>query len=202
MQTKIKKEFCLLIGLLYILVGCQKQPSASSIEYIHIEYYNYLFESPVSIGCEEIKKTIVPDFEKTFIYDSANPSIVIDSMINYQTVLDTIIKDQILLKKIETEINKLKCDTLGNDIDARISVSIKYKDGTEEKICIGGYYSEQILYKGKLQLQNNRLLFLIKNNIGYYKWMPKKDMLYMDELNDTTFIRKPIESIEDNPLMH
>lgn len=184
-------------GLFFILLtlySCVNKQD-SSIESMDALYYNYTFESIVPISCNEIVKDI-PKMDTVFIDDSSY-------MVNYMGVLDTIITDQSILIDIQKQLTLLQPkEVADNDIDARISVVIKYKNGKEDKLCIGGYLGDVINFKGKTQEPNRELLYLIKSSIGYYNWMTKKDMLYMDELSDTTFIRKPIESIENNPLMN
>lgn len=203
MQIRIRKKDYLLISMLCLLMSCGCQTNGSDIKSIHVEYYNYLFESPIQIGCEEIRKTAMPNFEKIFVYSPTDPSIIIDTIINYEAVLDTIIKDQIILANIEKQLTLLRSKTTtNNDIDARIAAIIKYKNGKEDKLCIGGYLGDVISFNGKIQQPNRELLYLIKSSIGYYNWIPRKEISYMDELNDSTFMRDQVGCLEDNPLFN
>ena len=108
-------------------------------------------------------------------------------------VLDTTLTDPKLLENIKSEINKLKKDTGYNSpVDARISCEITYFGGRKERICLSGMIANVIYYNGEPQKKNNRLLFLIKKNIGYYYWIDKRYLECEDELNDQTIKRDSI----------
>lgn len=168
-------------------ISCTK--SKPNIKAIDILYYNYIFETDVSIDCGKIEKTNIPSFEYIDVFDSQNDSII-DSYIDYQGVLDTIIIDKKLLEEIEVELLKLKPNDSIESVDSRISVRIIYEDGKEEILCIGGVFTNIIWYNNRAQQENNRLLFLIKNSIGYYKWLSNEDLKYMRELNDKSFKKR------------
>jgi hypothetical protein len=56
---------------------------------------------------------------------------------------------------------------------------------------MAGVYSSLMYVDGILQQRNNRLIYLLKNNIGYYSWLePSVDL--DDEIKDTSFVKEPI----------
>ncbi|MFT3995756.1 MAG: hypothetical protein QM660_15710 [Dysgonomonas sp.] len=182
-------------NIYYVMFGlvlfCSCKNTKPEIESIRIAYYNYIFETSESINCDDIKVTTLPSFENILVYDSKKKDSIVESYIDYQAIFDTIITNSILLKKIEDELILLKTNDSLKSIDSRISATILYKNGKEEKLCIGGIFTNVILYNGQIQETNNKLLYLIKNNIGYYNWISTEDIEYMDELNDTSFEKEP-----------
>ena len=178
------KQFAILIFLLLIVCGCDKK-NDTNIKSIYVLYYNYSFEPMIPIDCDKIKKKL-PSKKKENHYSGIS--------IRRGGVLEKTIKSKKLLKEIENEIVKLQPDTSIDYIDARISCFIRYKDGREDRLCIGGYFANDIFYNGQCQIQNNKLLFLIKNAVNYYSWMDgEKYLKYQDELNDKSLIRDSVE---------
>ena len=97
--------------------------------------------------------------------------------------------DPVLLREVQNELKKLKPNDNPYPPDTRASYTLRYKDGTEEKICMGEY--AHFWFRGR-NYTNNRLLYLLRKSIGYYGivWEPMIDGL--EELNDTTFEREPV----------
>ena len=183
-MTMKTKQIATFIFLLLIVCGCDKK-NDTNIKSIYVLYYNYSFERVNSVDCDEIKKKL-PSFKKDESY--------MQTALNRLGVLEKTIKNKKLLKEIEDEIVKLQPDTSFDYIDARISCFIKYIDGREDRLCIGGYFANDIFYNGQCQIQNNKLLFLIKNAVKYYSWMDgEKYLKYQDELNDKSIIRDSVE---------
>ena len=104
-------------------------------------------------------------------------------------IVDTLLTDPVLLREVQNELKKLKPNDNPYPPDARASYTLRYKDGTEEKICMGEY--AHFWFRGR-NYTNNRLLYLLRKSIGYYGivWEPMIDGL--EELNDTTFEREPV----------
>jgi hypothetical protein len=152
--------------------------SDSSIDSIFVLYYNSLFQPFMGVKSEEINTIYIPDFEN-----------------KEDGILDATIKDCKILTEIEHEILKLKPSKEASFEDVRIKATIYYKNGATKLICLNNWLSTSIFLDGFMQESNNRLLYLIKNNIGYYSWFGEPILKYMDELQDTTFVREPfIES--------
>lgn len=175
--------FCSLI----IGVSCNKKLSANdkitekdscntNIEYISALYYNYTFNSARARNWDDLILNI-PNF--------INKS---------NGVLNATITNCNLLKEIETQLKTLKpMDEQRSDADIRIVIHIKYKNKEDLTLCIGGYFSDGLFTKDRIALKSqskNKLLYLIKNNIGYYPWFSEEDLENMDELKDTTFVRE------------
>jgi len=200
----MKKYIFLILyfASLFFMSGCKnnKQPNDeniyTSIEKINVLFYNYLFESPMSISCNSIKKEI-SSMDTIYVYDYDTNTLSGEFRIDNQGVFEVELTEAILLKEIEKELLKLSPADSTSTFDARISCMVKYKNGKCQKLCIGGYFSEDISYQEINQKRNNRLLYLIKNNIGYYSWMSRSKYIYMKELQDVTFKREAIIDYKD-----
>jgi len=182
------QKFIIILSLLYACCSCNKKIE-TSIDSIYVLFYNYSFEGIIPIGCDEITKTS-STMTEFVIVDAQGDST--GAFLNYQGVLDTTITDRSVLSAIEYELNTSKKDTLINLMDARISCFIRYKDGREERLCIGGYWAEYVAYNNCVVVTANKLLFLIKNAIGYYSWMGDNILNYSYELKDSTILRDSI----------
>lgn len=186
------------ICLIIATYSCNYTQRNNQIESIEVLYYNYILETDLPEDCGDIKKE-TPSYTKTNVYDSQTNEIF-ETWYNYAGVLDTIINSSEVLKEIEKEIANLEVDLERTDIDARLSATIKFKDGSEKQLCLGSYIVSDIMYDGKVQKSNNRLLYLIKYHCGFYSWMDETFLAEMDELKDSTFIREPIHGILENPI--
>ena len=179
----MNKVITIFISILFF-TSCNEK---TEIESIHVLYYNYRFLGEVYKDCNKMKKKI-PTMKKEVVYNQNGDSVGV--LIDSQGVLDTMLTDPIILKKIKFEIKKLEKDTSINyPVDARISCVITYKGGQKERLCIGGQFATEIYYNGQPQKKNNSLLFLIKSSIKYYYWMDKRELDVEDELNDKSIKR-------------
>ena len=176
------------ILFLFLLSGCKRQ-NEIPIESIYALFFNYSFERVNAVNCNEIEKD-VPSMKRITVFNDANDSI--GYIADNHGVLDTMLTNSFVLKEIANELKKLKPDSVNYPIDARIACVIKYKNGKEEQLCIGGYFADCIEYCGVNQKQNNKLLYLIKKNIGYYSWMGDQILEYSEELQDNSFKRDSI----------
>ena len=154
-----------------------------TIQSIYVLFYAYSFETRIPVNSNEITKRIGKTFK------SEDNKILLKE----GSVLDTTINDEFVLKEISDEICKLLFIRKSQPVDARISCLIKYKDGSSEKLCIGGYFANDIEYKGVRCLKNNKLLFLIKKSINYYSWMDDNIMRNQIELKDESIHRDSIK---------
>jgi len=182
----MNKVIIILLLALFFVSGKDN----TEIKSIHVLYCNYIYIGETDRDCNGLKKRI-PTMKRDIIYDQKGDSVGV--LIDDHGVLDSTLTDPILLKKIKVEIDKLKEDTsIIYPVDARISCVITYWGGREEKICIGGRMASGIYYNGQPQKRNNRLLFLIKKNIGYYYWIDKRYLSGEGELNDRSIKRDSI----------
>jgi hypothetical protein len=169
-------------------IGCNIQ-NKTELESIHVLFYNYSFESFLPVNCNDIVKNI-SSMKISVVTNEEGDSVGI--IVDNQGVLDTTIVNSSVLKEIADELKNLKPESVNYSIDARISCIVKYKGGKEERLCIGGYLADCIEYRDVNQKTNNRLLYLIKKNIGYYFWMGDNILEYSEELQDKTFKRDSI----------
>lgn len=143
-------------------------------------YYNYFFNTARAKNWDDLVLNI-PDFKN-----------------NSHGILNASITNCNTLKEIDKELKTLKASDQLGDADIRIIFSVNYKNRKDTTLCIGGYFASDIVNKERVGLtteNTNRLIYLIKNNIGYYTWFDDNDYKYMDELKDTTFVKEPfIES--------
>ncbi len=143
---------------------------------INALYYNYVFASATPVKPENIKKNI-PRFE-----------------IDPKGVLDATITDTAKIKKIQELLANLKPSAEQTPMDARIVINLYYNDGSNRQICIGGIYTDKIYLNGVEQVRDNKVLFTLKNYIGFYPWLIGDYMFKMSELQDNSFLKAPFIS--------
>ena len=159
------------------LLSCknQKKDSVNSldcqIDSIHVFYYNYLFSSIISRSCDDVIKKRYP--------------------IEDGDIIDTLITNAEILEKIEATLLQLeKDDDISYSQDARFVAKVYWKSKDVGEICIGGYFSSFISWNGRLQKNNNSLLYLLKLYSGYYSWFDETEIEVMPEIKDSTFLRE------------
>jgi len=170
-------NFILLLLIFLSNFSCQNKKENSTqiydqnqIDSLLVLYYNYEFNGVRDIKCDEVQKYI------------PNPQDGSDG------VYDALITDRQILDEITQEINSLSVDKEQYPLDTRLSATIYYSNGTIRKLCSDG---NRLFQDGILQKINNRLLFLLKNNAGYYSWF-ENPYNYEIELKDTSFIKEPL----------
>lgn len=185
----MKKYIPLLIFLLLLSVaGCKNtKPENSddnakrqtivnsdrSINQISVLFYNYLIDWQPPIKPEDIKLSI-PDFAK-----------------DPKGVLDADITDSVRIANLKKQIDLLTPSQNSSPLNARVVALIRYTDGSQDQLCLGGTYVNEIFVNGIMQETNNELLFLLKNYIGFYPWIIGDDMFKMQELQDNSFAKMP-----------
>lgn len=182
----------IVVGIVCVVSACKQSKQADNvsdeekvvfvpddrIDTIYALFYNYQIESSSPIDPESITKNI-PDFEKE----------------SYHGVVDATISDTAKIRKIKDQLDLLKKAGDNNFLpDARIVLKIKHKDGTYSHLALCGDYADQIYYNKNLQEPNNKLVFYIKNYIGYYPWFIGDGLFSMPELNDSSFPKEPFVS--------
>lgn len=184
-QMKYKnRKYILMLLVFFSFFSCvqnNKKPKENryviTIDSITSFFYNCGINTIEAITCEELANA-----KMTFNFKKGRAYGVIKAKIT----------DRETLKKIENEISLLKPDTVDYPMDVRIAINIFYSNGDTAQICMNGH-SPNILYlNGRQQMTNNRLIFLIKNNIGYYSWIHSNEI----ELKDTSAAK---ESIIESP---
>lgn len=146
------------------------------IDSVSVYFYNYIRQDEKAVGCGEIQIT-----------GSENDEL-------NRTVLSCKLTDTPLLDVIASRIDSLRPSASSAAEDIRISAKISYNNNTSSMLCIGGMYSDLIFLDGILQETDNKLLFMLKNNIGYYPWMIGDALMNMSELKDNSFPKEPFKS--------
>ena len=187
----MKKHIIILVFAIFF-VSCQGK-NEKTIESIEVLYYNYFFDRVIAVSCDEIVyDPPTNDTVTVFHYGSEMTDSIIEQYINYQGVLDTTITDKKVLQEIAHEL-KLAKKTKDYGIDARMKCYIKYTNGSIDSLCLAdpptyGYYNN------KPKTFTNKFAYLIRKNSGFYWWIGADYMKYLDELNDTTFVREKVKS--------
>lgn len=190
---KYIKLLALLLATIFVFGACNRNRKQENtieneseqkvvdtrIDTVFALFYNYQFESPSPISPETLKKD-VPDFTKD----------------SYHGVIDATISDTSKIRKIKDQIDLLRPSGDNVTQDARIALTIKHKDGSYSYLTLCGTYADQIFYNNIRQEANNKLVFYIKNYIGYYPWFIGDGLYSMPELNDSSFPKEPFVSDE------
>lgn len=186
---KTKGSFCLFL-LIFVFANCSQKNNKIGysrkiidtcncvISSIDALYYNYIFDTSTAVNWNDVKLN-VPDFKK-----------------NSHGVLDAKITNCLVLREINEELKTIHPMTKQwPGADVRIVFSVNYKNGKDTVFTICGYFSDMIFSKERVALSTNntnRLLFLLKNNIGYYSWIDKDYYQYMPEIQDSSFRKESI----------
>ena len=167
----------IIIGFinLFLFISCTSNSNKSilvtcNIDSISVVYFNYNFVSSKSIDCNNILTAKTPTMEEDGL-----------------GLLDATFYDESILKEICEELKLLEPSKNQYPLDTRLAVKI-YKKNKIEYLCSDGY---RLFKDGVLLSKNNRLLYLLKNNAGYYSWFKEEELMEMDELSDTTFVKEP-----------
>lgn len=139
-------------------------------------YYNTSFMNKAMIGWEDIQLDI-PSF------DDGQSIGVLDALITNPKVIEEM---QQLIEALQPATDSLSLP------DYRIAVTLKYKSGKTQRLGITDSHSvHQIYLNDVAQQTNNRLLYLIKNNIGFYPWLIGDNLAQQSELYDNSFLKEP-----------
>ena len=177
----MKKYVILMLTLFFI--SCHNSKEAGrTIDSIKVWYYNVLFERITAVDCHEI--VYLPEKVDTLEDGRFLPTS--------QCILESIITDKEVLREILIELDERKI--LKSDyMDARMKCYISYSDGQTDSLCISSI-SNYGNYNGQPVKLTNKLIYLIRENCGFYRWIGADYLKYFDELNDTTFVRKKVKS--------
>lgn len=183
----MKKQISLslLVILLGMVCSCNKKPKEMpaatpqvpvdrTISRIDAVFYNYLIDIDDAQSQTVLQNADVPDFEHSA-----------------KGRLDASVIASKYLMQIDTLISNLHPSEVQQPVDARIRLTVVRGEAAADTICIGGRYATRIYLNGKLQQPDNRLLFLLKNQIGYYPWFIGDAMTHMSELTDDSFMKSP-----------
>jgi hypothetical protein len=183
MESKLVIFICVLV---FSLLSCNPDkkgkinPCNTNIKNVRVLYYNGLKTTDTAIRSIDI---INQSKRNTTNYGN----LILPS------VVDTLITQCSVLEEIDTELTNFK-ESENQSIDARMLVFINYKNGTSDKMCISGYFVDNIIYKEVFQ-SNNRFLYLIKYYSGFYSFVSDSELSYMKEIQDTSFHKKLIKAI-------
>lgn len=162
--------------LLVVLVSttCNSNKKSTDITEVHkdidsvfVTYFCGKFDSNIAIKCEKIA-TIQA------IHPKNNYSSFVE-------VVDTFIADKTILEKIKLLLDKKEILRDYNE-DARMYVTIKYKDNTIDNICLG-MNTPHVLFNGTPTMIENKLVYLLRQYSGYYKWFNNEDYSKFIEIN-------------------
>ena len=137
-------------------------------------------------GCNSIKKNYIPSIKVSYLKGTTERIIrvncgEISRMPTMEYKIDTIISNKNQINDILNQVKRLK--TLDRNIqtpcDVRMDCTINLSNDSI-KICIGEF--DCILKDGHLMERNDTLLFIIRENSGYYNFFPKKELIYFEEL--------------------
>ena len=175
----------LILFITILFVACQ-QKQEKPIESIEVLYYNGIFDRAMAVGCDEI--IYLPEKVDTLDVLREDGSYVIKEAI----ILESIITDKKVLEEIAIELGKRKV-TKEDYMDARMKCYILFANKQRDSLCIGSgsIYGN---YNGQPVKLTNRLVYLIRKNCGFYRWIGISEFPYFDELNDTTFVREKVIS--------
>ncbi|MCU6770094.1 hypothetical protein OCV73_14235 [Barnesiella propionica] len=141
-----------------------------------------MFERITAVDCHEI--IYLPEKVDTLEDERFLPTS--------QCILESIITDKEVLREILIELDERKI--LKSDyMDARMKCYISYSDGQIDSLCISSI-SNYGNYNGQPVKLTNKLIYLIRENCGFYRWIGADYLKYFDELNDTTFVREKVKS--------
>ena len=179
------KNFIILFIIFFLFIACQ-QKQERIIESVEVLYYNGIFERIIPVGCDEIICNPLKMPHLVFLEDGTQVP-------QEAYILDTIITNKKILQEIDNEL-KLTKHTKDCGVDARMKCYIKFTDGSIDSLCLDapptyGYFNE------KPTRFTNKFAFLIRKNCGFYKWIGYDYMKYLEELNDSTFVREKVISI-------
>lgn len=171
-----------------------KNTCISQIDSIKAFYYNYQYFMPIKgISYSDIIKTKRPTFKRINIGNAG------DFEVKYTGVIDTVITNCNALLSIEAELKNIKPDTSFAAKDVRVALTFYYKNSKHQTVILINDFND-LFFNDKHQIKNNKLIYLIKRNIGFYSWLKKSDLKNMEELNDSTFEKEPnLMSLENNP---
>lgn len=140
-----------------------------SLDSIKVYYYNYSFISPLNIKCSDIKKS------KSIPLEKASD--------DYEGIVNKTIKNCNVLMDIEKEIRNTQPGDFIASKDARILCILYNKDGTTSELCLCQDSDVKYIYiNGVLQNFNFHLVYLVKENSGYYEWFTEKEKQSFEEL--------------------
>lgn len=160
-----------------LIASCNRKENIYLKNSIKASYFNYTFDSHFVVNCDSIDKESKEIINLSF-YDENGEYV----KINYMGVIDTIVSEHVIMEKIQNELKHLEIDLMNQTVkslDARISCLITI-DSSKYKLCIGGYFADEIEYMGE-RVRNDYLLYLIKKSIGYYDWIDEETIQYMKE---------------------
>jgi hypothetical protein len=158
----------------------------TNIDNIEVLYYNGIFENIESVACDEIIYN--PAKQPKQKYTEAGEPVPIEVC-----VIKATINNKKVLQEIESELEKWELSDDKNNIDARMKCFVNYKHNNVDTLCIGNNPQWAVLNNIQSVKLSNKLIYLLRQNCGFYEWIGHDYMKYFDEMNDTTFVREKIK---------
>lgn len=149
-----------------------------NIHSIRVLFYTQIFNSARALGWNDLYKR----------YETQMTENVKGLLLK-----DSIITECSTLKAIEAELQTLRMSNESFSSDARMAITVVMKDKSVKEYCIGGIYSDGFYPKeyksARFESDNtNKLIFLIKKEVGYYTFVDPEYLNYMDELKDDSLM--------------
>lgn len=174
----MKKYMILIFAVFFI--SCQKK-NEKTIESITVWYYNGIFDRVMSIDCEEIRKGSLDVLLEDGEYFPKEA-----------VILENVITDKDVLQEIAIELCERKVIE-ENYVNARMKCHISFNNGQTDSLCVSDNPTYAI-YNNKPVKLTNKLVYLIRENCGFYQWIGIDYLKYFDELNDSSFKRKKVKN--------
>jgi len=181
----------IIVFLILCMVSCNHKKSTdptynaiTKIDSIEVLFYNSLFESFLTVDCDEM--VYFPEKVDTLDVILEDGSYLPKE----STILKSVITDKNVLYAIEQELDSMQ-PLDWNYIDARMKCFIYCADNQIDTLCIHAY-SNFAIYNNRYVRFSNKLLYLLRKNCGFYRWIGTDMMQYFNELNDPTFVRETI----------
>lgn len=127
----------ILFLFVLFVIGCNK----SDINYLEIYYLPKSTLTPSVVHCNLLDKDVFKDLKNKKI--THNPTV----------------------SEISSLINNLQEDNLGNDIDARIKVIVKYEN-KKDTLCLGEFFGTSL---NGIKMKDNQELHKLIKHITYEK---------------------------------
>jgi hypothetical protein len=176
------KNICLFILTAILIYSCNNNVD-TNIDNIEILYYNGVFERIENVDCDEIIYNPAKQPKQKYTEDGEPVPMEV-------CIIKATINNKQVLQEIESELEKLELFDGKNNIDARMKCFIKYKNNSIDTLCVGDNPQWAVLNNIQSVRLSNKLIYLLRKNCGFYKWVGYDYMQYFDEMNDTTFVRE------------
>ena len=173
----MKYFYYLLLVLIFTACNSNRKgtetPERTDIDSILVTYHCGWINTNVAIKCEKL--AVIQALHPANDYSLLSEGIV--------EGIDTFIVDKPVLKEVESLLEKRKEPEEIYNEDARMYVSIKYKNGTEDNICLN-MNIPHVWFNGNPMVIEKRLIYLLRLYSGYYEWFDEDELKSLEEYRD------------------